>query len=61
MRRSEIIELWRNKKWGKVSETLCLEIEIASLPSHSRLHPILPFGRRRILIPKSSEKVPSSR
>ena len=61
MRRSEIIELWRNKKGGKVSKTLCLEMEMASLPSISRFHQILPFRRRRILIPESSEKIQSSR
>ena len=61
MKRSEIIELWRNKKGGKVSKTLCLQMEMASLPSISRFHQILPFGRRRILTPESSEKIQSSR
>ena len=56
MRTSEIIELWRNKKGGKVNKRLCLEMEMASLPSISRFRQILPFGRRRILIPESSEK-----
>ena len=37
MRRAEIIELWRNEKGVKVSQTLCLEMEIASLPSNSKI------------------------
>ena len=35
--RAEIIELWRNEKGVKVSQTLCLEMEIASLPSNSKI------------------------
>ena len=56
MRRSEIIELWRNKKGGKVNKTLCLEMEMASLPSNSRFHPIYLLEELEFLYQKAQKK-----